>query len=199
LRLVRLKTVRAAALALAPALASCAPAPPIALTEGYSGPSRAHTALNPLWTYTPCRVRIDAVLDARPSSDSMGEIGGRPVGGKDTVGWLRSGLLSLSDESRIRFVETDPPDLILRVELLKAYLLSEAQLAKTANVVVRVRYSDPSSTQTAPPDEVVYRGHDNGVNWLSSSGESQAELNSALSQILDRVGSDIASRCRGKS
>jgi len=186
-------------LALIPAIACCAPPPPIALTEGYSGASRAHGALRPLWSFTPCRVHVDAVLDARAPADSMGEIGGRPIGGKDTIGWLRSGLQTLSDGSQIRFVGADQADLILRVELLKAYLLSNAQMAKTANVVVRVRYSDPSSAQTTPPDEGTYRGHDSGVNWLSSSAESQAELDSALSQILDDIGGGIASRCREKS
>jgi hypothetical protein len=178
----------AGAVIAALALLSCAPQP-ISLTRGYDAPARS-SAPRPAQAASACRVHLVAVKDGRGDAQSMGDIGGRPVLEKDSTAWLRSGLESLGDGMRLAFVDENPAQVEMSAELLKAYIQSEAGMAEAANVVVRIRYGSAGS------DEVIYRGRQAGVNWTSGTDETQGALDNSLGQILEKVGLDLAERCR---
>jgi hypothetical protein len=137
----------------------------------------------------PCRVRLAEITDERVDAQSMGDIGGRPIRA-DTLAWVRSGLASLDGGGQITIVQAEPADLALKVELLKAYVISITTV-KSANVVLRVRYAHGSSGL----DDRIYRGSEVGPNWMSTTGETEAALNGALSQVLDTIREDTLTRC----
>ncbi len=179
------RSLARAAMAIAlPALSSCAPEP-IALTGTYDA---RPSASRPAQAAASCRVHLVSVIDARGDAQAMGDIGGRPVLEKDSAAWLRSGIESLGSAGRIAFVDDRGAQFEMSAELLKAYIQSEAGMAEAANVVVRIHYGGA--------DEVIYRGRQAGVNWTSGTDETQSALDSSLSQILEKIGLDLADRCR---
>ena len=138
-----------------------------------------------------CKVSIGEVVDARSDTQSMGRFGGRYVRHEDTVGWLRSGLETLSHDKRLNFVGAENGDsLMLHISLLKAYMEGLAT-SKNATVVLRVRYVHGGATVS----ENTYRGDLTDVNWGSGDGEARDSLNIALQEALHAVDADLAARC----
>jgi hypothetical protein len=176
-------------------LAACVPQS-IALSPSYSAAPRhaAHPS-----QAAACLVHLGGVTDARNDTQAMGDIATIPVLETDSTAWLRSGLESLSDGTRITFVDEGQATVQMSAELLKAYIQSEAGMAEAANVVVRVRYDNAATPIAGSPDAVIYRGRQAGVNWTSGKGETQSALDSSLGQILEKIGLDLAQRCRAKS
>jgi hypothetical protein len=176
-----------AALLLATAVASCADRPPMAMSSQFSPSSSLRELPGERGT---CRVRIGAVKDARPQADiaSMGQLGFRAVRGGDVAVWLRSGLASLGGDRHLVIVDgAGPADVAFDVELLKAYIMSNALEAKAATVVVRVSYGGA--------DTQLYRGGDAGVNWTEGEGETQSAFDASLTEILKQMRADIVTRC----
>lgn len=140
----------------------------------------------------PCHVRIGDIHDLRDDNLTMGAYGDFPLRAVDTAAWVRAGLQSLSQDSRL-LVEGGPPDsaLVLNADLLKAYVMDSAQEARATNVVLRVHFS----RQGVALGEKTYRGADAGLNWTGSKGETQSSLNEALGQIIDAVDSDVFGYC----
>ncbi len=123
----------------------------------------------------------------------MGEIAGRPIRSSETLQWVRSAFDTLDRNKHVRFVGADEQaDLVLTVDLLKAYVRSVAGMGKSGNVVVRVHYAPQGGSE----DVQLYRGLDTGVDWNASEGETEGVLNRALSQIVIDVGEGIMSDCR---
>jgi len=120
----------------------------------------------------------------------MGSISGRVVRAADSTAWLRSGLESLGRDGGITLVKAGDPDLVLSADLLKAYVMS-VTTAKSANVVLSVH---TSRRGVSAPDQV-YRGTDEGPNWIAGDDEAQGALNRALSQALVQVRGDLLKQC----
>ncbi len=110
--------------------------------------------------------------------------------------WISSALRSLNGESGLEFVdrpEVDGSELVMSVELLKAYTILMAT-DRAATVVIRVKYSRGGT----PIDEHVYRGADNDLNWFNGAGETLASLNAALGKLLKPVREDISRLCSSR-
>ncbi len=138
-----------------------------------------------------CRVHIADVRNARENPEFMGQMGPRPVIAADAVTWVRSALETMNAFPRLRLVgEGDEADLELRIELIKAYVMSYAS-AKASDVVVRVGYS----RQGRKLDERVIRGTDNGTNWINGEGEMQSSLNGALASLVQQLDRDVIAHC----
>ena len=174
-----------AALLLATVAAACADRPPMAMSSQFS-PSSSLRELP--GERGACRVRIGAVKDARPEADiaSMGQLGFRAVRGGDVAVWLRSGLVTLGSDRHLVIVD-GPADVAFDVELLKAYIMSNALEAKAATVVVRASYGGA--------DTQLYRGGDASVNWTEGEGETQSAFDASLTEILKQMRADIVTRC----
>ena len=156
---------------------------------GRSSHSSKDTGANKV---APCHVRIGDIHDLRDDNLTMGAYGDFLLRAVDSVAWVRAGLQSLSQDSRV-LVEDGPPDstLVLNADLLKAYVMDSAQEARATNVVVRVHFS----RQGTVLGEKTYRGADAGLNWTGSKGETQSSLNEALNQIVDAVDQDVMNYC----
>lgn len=184
-----MRLVRIAALpVLLPVLAACSS--PIDMPSQYTQRQTAHQAGNSHdRTVQACRVHLGTVGDLRSDTHAMGDVAGRPVRVSDSAAWVRSGVLSLDQDTRIAFVG-DAADLDLNVDLLKAYVMS-ITMNKASTVVARVRYS----RHGVDDGEQVYRGSDTSLNWASGEGETQAALDSALADLLNAIHRDVLSRC----
>jgi len=170
-------------------LAGCESPSPMNVSPQFAA-ERSNRNVTPL--KDACRVRIAAVNDARTATDSMGQLAGRPIRAQDSLQWVGSAFDWLSRDRRLKLVsEGDPADLVLTVDLLKAYVRSGAGMGKAANVVVRVRYTPRNGAE----DVQLYRGIDTGVNWATAEDETKGVLNRALNQVLNQVNDDTAERC----
>ncbi|HEY8949985.1 MAG TPA: hypothetical protein VIM56_13960 [Rhizomicrobium sp.] len=184
--------MRRAVLLLLLALGGCAdPNPPaVELSARFTPPSAdwltAHNALTPAAMKGACAIRLVEVRDARADMRSMGTIGARMIDEPDSVAWMRSGFDTLKRDARISFADGGKA-MDLKVEILKAYMLSITE-AKTTNIVVRIDYGG------AQP-EGVYRGTDTGLNWASGSGETQSSFDRAMAQLMASIDEDIVARC----
>jgi hypothetical protein len=142
----------------------------------------------------PCRVRLANVQDLRDDPQAAGTFSERFVHAEDAPAWLRSGLLSISRDSRLQLSDQTPPgaaDLEIKVDLLKLYMLTINE-AKSANVVVRVHFAGQG---VGSGDDKVYRGAFTSVNWTGAAGEARGALDTALSKVLEDVDQDLVSRC----
>jgi len=182
---------RVAIAILATPLAGCAGSDPINLSSQFTPPTKAWSVASGAEKNTAgsCHVHLANVQDARPDTQSMGTMGLRAVRASDTVGWVRSGVQSLSQDSRITFVD-DPAALMLKVDLVQAYINSKGT-EKSATVVLRAIYSDS--------DKPIFRGNDDSLNWNNTDSETQAGLDAALAHALEALDRDIASRCSKSS
>lgn len=170
------------------ALAACSKEPidlPSNFTPSY-GASWAHSHGK---SQTPCRIRIAQVSDKRTVKESMGNLGVRQVRSPDPAAWLKSGLETLGRDPGLQIVD-EQSDLDLDVELLKSYMLT-ITTDKSANVVVRVRYS----RNGAALGEQVIRGTRTGWNWSNGSGEAEGAFDDALGDLLNMLDQDVESRC----
>jgi hypothetical protein len=189
-------TAAAMAAAVAALLAGCNDRPPVALSTQYdpgNAPLRQqHPALKSTGVTGPaCAVQLGEIRDLRLDPQSMGAIGYRPIRSADPVSWVRSGLVSITNDRRIAFVGADPnASFEIGADLMKAYILSQAT-QKSANVVLRIHYSRNGATW----DERIYRGVDVGANWVGGEDESQSALDRALSSALEQIRQDLLTRC----
>jgi hypothetical protein len=154
------------------------------------------------WEHTPrgnpppvCRVGLGEFVDSRTDKETMGHIAGRFVRLDDAVGWVRSGFATLSKDKRIAVVDADDvgDGMMLHVTLLKSYMGAQAT-AKTANVVVRVRYEQGG----AQVSEKMLRGDYTDVNWGSGDGEARDSLNAALQEVIAATHKDVVALCVNK-
>ncbi len=140
----------------------------------------------------PCQLRIGDIHDLRDDNLSMGAYGDFPLRATDTAAWVRAGLQSLSQDSRLLVVDgSHDSAVVLNADLLKAYVMDSAQEARATNVVLRVHFG----REGAVLGEKIYRGADAGLNWTGSKGETQSSLNEALGQIIDAVDADVLDYC----
>ncbi len=154
------------------------------------------------WSHTPrgnppavCRIGLGEFVDSRTDKATMGHIAGRFVRLDDAVGWMRSGFVTLDKDKRIAVVDAaDVGDgMLLHVTLLKSYMGAQAT-AKTANVVVRVRYEQGG----AQVGEKMLRGDYTDVNWGSGDGEARDSLNAALEEVIEATHKDVVALCVNK-
>lgn len=174
-------------------LFACTPPPPVELSTQFTPPHHAGWAASANWPggHPTCRIRLVAVRDQRLDPQAMGDIGGRLVHASDARGWVQSGLLTLTLDPRIEFVDdTARSNLVLDVDLVNAYMLS-ITMDRSVSVVLRVRYSRQNKLQ----DEQVYRGVDTGTNWNSGREETQDAFDSALAQVIEDIDRDVGTRC----
>lgn len=194
------RAIAPSALAIvASALVGCAARAPVTMPAEYrSGyePARA-AATNGSTRHTPatCAVRIAEVLDQRTDPHVLGDTVNQPVRVENSGDWISSALRSLDGDSGLKFVdrpEVDASELVMSVELLKAYTVHLAT-DRAATVVIKVKYSR-SGTMI---DEQIYRGAVNDLNWSNGAGETLASLNDALGKLLKPVRADISRHCSG--
>jgi hypothetical protein len=173
-------------------LAACATSP-IALSSQFSPPSQQAWLGKPATSDRPCRVRIAAVRDLRTDPEAMGVTGLRLIRSADAAAWVRSGFVALGHDRRLQIVDDAAQgDVVMDVEILKAYAMSVTGETRAASVVLRVHYSRDG----APAGEQIYRGTENGLNWSSGEGETQSSFDAALADLLKTVDSDLVARCK---
>jgi hypothetical protein len=174
-------------------LAACADQP-VQLSHSYSPMDSLGETSHPLPAgRAPCRVRLANVQDLRDDPQAAGTFSERFVHAEDAPAWLRSGLLSISRDSRLQLSDQTgaAADLEIRVDLLKLYMLTINE-AKSANVVVRVHYAGQNAERD---NDKVYRGAFTSVNWTGAAGEARGALDTALSKVLEDVDQDLLTRC----
>ena len=138
-----------------------------------------------------CAVRLADVLDVRPNANDLGMMGMRAVHAADSVAWLKSALAALNQDRRLHIVDTDAEaQLVLRVELVKAYILTQ-NTQKSSNVVLRATFSRDGKEF----DTQIARGRDEGANWAGGEEETQGSLNRAMVAAVWELDSAIAARC----
>ena len=138
-----------------------------------------------------CRIGLAAIRDIRVDPGSMGSIAYRTLRMPDSAKWFRAGFLALNRDPRLKLSEgTDNADLVMEVEVIKAYVMSITS-SKTAAVIFRVRYSKQGTTI----DEKFYRGGDVNWNWNSGEGESQSVLDATMADALKQIDRDAVARC----
>jgi hypothetical protein len=166
---------------------------PVVMSTAYAPPTfhRDTRAANEAGS-AQCRVFVATVKDMRGDTQSMGTILARPVRNADSAGWVRSGLLSLDHDKRIHMADSaQSADITLDAEILKAYVMA-ITTQKTANVVLRIRYTRAGGA----PEEQIYRGALNDVDWIGGDDETQGALNDALTQVVTAVAGDTIKRCK---
>lgn len=172
------------------ALAACS-TEPITLSQGFKPTESSLSAHKSRDGQDICRIHIGDVTDKRTEKDTLGQIGDRVIRDADPAAWLRSGLLTLDRDKRIAIADSaKDADLDLDVDLLKAYIISITS-DKSANVVVRVRYSRGG----ADAGERVIRGTETGWNWNNGAGEVKTALDDALEDLLKSLAQDVETRC----
>ncbi|HVU21015.1 MAG TPA: hypothetical protein VHE09_09810 [Rhizomicrobium sp.] len=137
-----------------------------------------------------CRVRLIGVHDLRTDPHSLGGLGGQKVHIEDSTEWIRSGINAIADGAAIR-LSAESDALSLDVDLLKAYLMTVTSETRSANVVLRVRYSVSGQAL----GEQIYRGTDNGLVWTGGEDETQTSLNVVLGKAVQAIRSDVLARC----
>jgi len=175
------------------ALAACADEP-VQLAPRYTPTDSLAVANHPSPAgRAPCRVLLAVVQDMRDDPQAAGTFSERFVHAEDAPAWLRSGLLSISRDTRLDLSDQTPPaaaELVIKVDLLKLYMLPINE-AKSANVVIRVHYAGPGALS----DEQVYRGAFTSLDWTGAGGEARGAFDVALSKVLEDVDRDLVSRC----
>ena len=175
-------------------LTACAGRGAVELSQTYAAPPKALEATSVRPAAKPaatCLVRLAEVVDLRTDPRSMGVAYNRDIHSQDAAAWIRSGLQSLAPVPGVRFIDQDQADgseLVLKVELIKAYVMT-ITTQNAANVVIRIHYSQ------GPAAEPVYRGAVTRVDWANGDDEIQSALNQALTQLLPKVQSDIRQHC----
>jgi hypothetical protein len=157
-------------------------------------------------TYTPrvaspaplpkpsCRLRVVEIVDARMDPSVLGNVGGRTVHAPmDAQAWMRSVIGGLDHSGiAVEFAEQDPAwsGLIARAELKTAWV-SSATTAKTASVVLTLRYFRAGELLKAAD----YRGSISATNWGSTQDEIQRMIDRAFDQVLSQAAVDIHAVC----
>ena len=140
-----------------------------------------------------CRLRIAPVRDARIDPGSVGSLGGVAVHFNDTAGWIGAALNSLGRDPAIHIVTDDSePDLVLDVEIVKAYVAT-ITTEKSARVVLHVH---ASGRGVAARDDY-YSGSDVSPNWINGRAETEGALNDALTNVVRQIDKDVVTWCRG--
>jgi len=174
-------------------LAACADQP-VQLAPRYTPTDSLAAANHPASAGgAPCQVLLAGVQDMRDDPQAAGTFSERFVHAEDAPAWLRSGLLSISRDTRLDLSDQTPPaaaELAIKVDLLKLYMLPINE-AKSANVVIRVHYVG----RAAQADEQVYRGAFTSLNWTGAGGEARGAFDVALSRVLEGLDRDLVSRC----
>jgi len=139
-----------------------------------------------------CAIRLADVRDVRPDPNDLGMMIGRAVHASDSAAWFRNAIETLKQDGHLRFVDTDADaQLVLRVELVKAYILVQ-NTQKSSNVVIRVVYSKGGTEF----DTQIARGRDEGANWINGEDEAQGSLNRALLAAVGELDANISAHCR---
>jgi hypothetical protein len=144
---------------------------------------------------TVCRMRVVEIVDDRMDPNVLGAVGGRTVRAPaDMQAWMRSVIGGL-DRSGIAVEFGDkgpagPSGLIAKAELKTAWV-SSATTAKTASVVLSLRYFRAGELiKTAD-----YRGSISAPNWGSTHDEIQRMIDRAFDQVLSQAAGDIRAAC----
>jgi hypothetical protein len=176
------------------AAAGCAGREPIVMEPLFAPPGGVHWTGRMTKGEPVCRVALTAVRDVRSDTQSMGMLGGRAVRAADSTAWVRAGFETLKEDARIAIVKPDDASATLRlsIDLLKAHVAS-VNMAKTANVAVRVTYA----AGTSDPVAMVLRGEMTDVNWGSGDGEAFDLMNQALAEIVAAAHPEVIVRCAG--
>lgn len=139
----------------------------------------------------PCAVYLADVRDIRVDPNDLGTMGGREITTPDSLAWLQTALAKLKQDPRLRFVDADKgAELVLRIELVKAYIMA-ITTEKSSNVVLRVGYSRDGKYL----DTQIARGRDLGADWINGDDEVQGSLDRALTAAVWELGNDIVNRC----
>ncbi len=196
--MVKRETICTAALASLLSLAACVEPTPIVLSTRFTPPRGvpwlpADTARAGGPAAASCRIHLAEIRDLRSDPQSMGMLQNRPVRATDSISWVRSGFDALSRDSRMRLVDgvADDSDLVLRVELINAYVMNVTTETRAVSVVLRVRYERGG----AMLDEQVYRGRHDALTWGTGESETQSSFDTALAQLLATVDRDVVARC----
>lgn len=177
---------------LAALVAGCASREPIMMGSQFAPPGNMRWMEREVKTQPACQVNLASIQDMRGDKQSAGSLGFRPVRLGDSVAWVRSGFESMRRDPRIALVE--PGDaaagLQLNVELLQAHI-SSMNMAKTANVVVRVKFAPGAHD----PSGKLFRGEVADVNWGSGDGEALDVMNAALAEVVLATHAEVIARC----
>jgi hypothetical protein len=142
-----------------------------------------------------CRLLVVEIVDDRLDPSMLGAVGGRTVHAPaDMQAWMRSVLGGL-DRSGIAVEfgdlnKADSSELVAKAELKTAWV-SSATTAKTASVVLAMRYFR-AGTQIKAAD---YRGSISATNWASTQDEIQGMIDRAFDQVLAQAAGDIRVAC----
>jgi hypothetical protein len=183
---------RLAALTALLAIAGCAAPQPLTLSNSFTPSTRVNSPF-PKSTAAVCTLRIADVKDVRPDSHAMGGLSARQVYHDNSAAWIRSGLDWLKRDGRLKFAEgSDPGDLVVSVELIKAYIDAITGTEKSVTIVLRVKYSRGDVNL----GEEVARGHVDTMNWAYGDGEIQSSFDSALEDALIGADRSILAHCK---
>lgn len=140
-------------------------------------------------------MRVVEIVDDRTDPSVLGAVAGRTVRAPaDMHAWMRSVIGGL-DRSGIA-VEFDdqeaagPSELVAKAELKTAWV-SSATTAKTASVVLSLRYFRAGELIKAAD----YRGSISAPNWGSTQDEIQRMIDRAFDQVLSQAAADIRAAC----
>lgn len=145
-------------------------------------------------TPVSCELYLEQLTDQRRDKQDMGNVANRPVRGVDMLAWLSSSLASLGPAGyRVDTQPSATANLMLDVELLKAYLESESTSVASI-IVVRVTYKRPDGTVLA---QQLYRGSDTSIDWVAGDGETNTDFRLATGDMLHKLQPDIGRYCAG--
>jgi hypothetical protein len=130
-----------------------------------------------------CAFSIQSVEDLRDDK-ALGRVAFTRVDGDHFAAWFAEALKSVPG------YQPQPATLVMKVEILKAYIQSLATM-KSANLVVRVHVAQHGHA----PRTKLYRGVDNSTNWSSSEDEIQAAFDSAMAHLQRQMAADLATGC----
>ncbi len=137
-----------------------------------------------------CNVFVSHLNDKRHSKKSFGTSYRYEKFANNVSEWIETGLLSIKPHHVYFKKLTNENDLILDVDILKAYVHHKT-VALNANVVIRVTYLNDGQTQSK-----LYRGMDTSINWADGSEDIEEGMNAAISEILDEMTIELNKRCR---
>jgi hypothetical protein len=130
-----------------------------------------------------CAFSIQSVEDLRDDK-ALGRVALTRVDGDHFATWFADGLKSVPG------YRPQPATVVMKVEVLKAYIQSLATM-KSANLVVRVHVAQDGHA----PRTKLYRGVDNSTNWSSSENEIQAAFDGAMGHLRQQMAADLAATC----
>lgn len=108
------------------------------------------------------------------------------------AGWLTSAIMSLQSLGfKVDTQAKADDDLIMHVELLKAYM-HDTGMSISASIVVRIGYMHPGGSVLA---QQLYRGDSTSVDWASADREIDRDFRLATEDFLQRLLPDLDRYC----